>query len=175
MSINFTIKADWKPTLKWLKNIQRGTDDARPLWVAMIPRVKEFVAAEFSGANTSKWPALTPKYRQWKTKMGYPAWIGTMTGAMGKAAGPGAIISVQPKKMTWKLNSAAALSDKGYPYSGVFHFGRRDGSQPARTIYKSTVLRVNQFLQTDIRDLEGGGKASFTFKWLERALDPYRV
>ena len=175
MSIDFRIEADWQPTIKWLKRIQKGTDDARPLWVALVPRIREFVKDEFSGANPSRWPALTPKYRHWKSRARYPPWIGVMTGTMRDAAGPGAVIELTKTRLTWKLDTSKALSDKGYPYSTVFHWGRKDGSQPPRHIFKATVARTNSLLKKDIKDLEGGSKAAFTFAWLSKAIDPYRV
>ena len=173
MSIDFKIKADWRPTLKWLKNIQRGSDDARPLWVAMIPRIREFVADEFSGSNPNKWPALTPKYRHWKAKKGFPHWIGVMTGTMRDAAGKGAIIEIKPKMMMWMLDAARTPTKSGVPYSSYFSNGT--SKMPARPIFKSTLARTNSFLRKDIQDMEGGSRASFTFAWLNKAIDPYRV
>lgn len=172
--INIKIDADWKPTIKWLTDIKNGTGDARPLWLAMIPRIREFVADEFSGSNPNKWPALTPKYRHWKAKKGFPHWIGVMTGTMKEAANEKAEIDLQPTYMTWKLNPNNALSKKGYPYANVFNFGRRDGKQPPRPIYKSTVLRVNNFLRKDINNMEGGSSMSFTFRWLMNAVKPHQ-
>ena len=172
MSIDFKIKADWRPTLKWLKNIQRGSDDARPLWVAMIPRIREFVADEFSGSNPNKWPALTPKYRHWKAKKGFPHWIGVMTGTMKDAAGKGAIIEVKPKMMSWRLDSSQTPTKSGVPYSAYFSYGT--SKMPARPIFKSTLARTNSLLRKDIKDMEGGSRAAFTFAWIRKSLEPYR-
>jgi hypothetical protein len=172
--INIKIDANWKPSLEWLEQIKKGTGDARPLWIAMIPKIREFVAFEFAGSNPNKWPRLNQKYLEWKVKHGFPSWIGAMSGKMKDAANEKAEINMQPEYMTWKLNPQNALSKKGYPYPNVFNWGRRDGKQPARPIFKSTVLRVNNFLRTDINNMEGGSRMSFTFKWLEKAVAPHQ-
>jgi hypothetical protein len=171
---NIRIDADWQPSIKWLTEIKNATGDARPLWIAMIPKIRGFVAEEFTPRNPNKWPQLSPKYKKWKEKRGYPSWIGELHGKMKSAANEKAVIDMQPTFMTWKLDPQNALSKKGYPYANVFNFGRRDGKQPARTIYKSTVLRVNSFLRTDINNMEGGASMSFTFAWLRKAIEPHR-
>lgn len=171
--MEFTLKADWKPTLEWLENIKRGLDDARPLWVAMLPRIHEFVAYEFSGSNSNNWPQLTPQYKRQKVRQGYPYWIGVRTGTMRKAANEEASISITPKQLNWELNkSGTPTKGRGDQYAQFFHRGTK--KMPARPIYKTTVRRVNSLLRKDINNLEGNNRMSFTFKWLEKALGDYR-
>ena len=172
MSIDFRIKADWQPTIKWVQRIQKGLDDARPLWVAMIPRIREFVQFEFSGANPSNWPALNPKYRHQKSQQGFPHWIGVRTGAMRDAAGKGADIRVEPKRMTWKLDGAQTPTTSGIPYSAYFSGGT--SKMPASQIFKSTRMRVNNLLRKDLKDMENTSRASFTLAWVRNALGEYR-
>jgi len=152
--------------------IQRGIGDARPLWVAMIPKIKEFVRDEFSGANPSNWPALTPKYRHQKAKQGFPHWIGVRTGNMKKAAGENAQIQLFHNKMEWRLNTGMTPTKSGKPYAAYFNEGT--SNMPARPIFKSTQRRVNTFLRTDIKNMEGESRSSFTFAWLQNALGDYR-
>ena len=59
--IDYKIKVNWQPTLKWLERIKAGTGDARPLWAAMIPRIRTFVKDEFAGGNPNKWGIVTGK------------------------------------------------------------------------------------------------------------------
>lgn len=172
MNIEYKVPGDFKPTLDWLARIKRGLDDARPLWVAMIPRIKQFVRDEFSGANPSRWKALTIRYRHRKSKEGFPHWIGVRTGAMRQAAGESAKIELTPRSMKWRLDETMTPTKSGIPYSYVFHWGRRDGKQVPRPIYTSTIARVNQFLKTDIKNMEGQSRMSFTFQWLENAIKP---
>lgn len=170
--MNFSVDVDWKPSLKWLDQIKSGAGDARPLWVAMIPRVREFVAEEFSGNNPNKWSALTPKYRHWKAMRGFPHWIGVLHGNLRQGAGPGAKIVIHPKYFKWELDQSKTVNARGTNYAPFFNFGT--SKMPARPVFKSTVLRVNNFLRKDINDLYGGSRMAFTFKWLEKAIEPYR-
>jgi len=153
---------DFKPTLKWLNKIKNGTGDARPLWIAMTPKLREFIANEFSGANPARWLALTAKYRHQKAKQGFPHWIGVRTGAMRIAANQRAKIKYSPKVLEWKLDTSMTPTKSGIPYALYFN--------QARPIYRSVRDRVNAFLRTDIKDMAGGSKAAFTFAWLEKAL-----
>lgn len=167
------IRADWKPTLEWLENIKRGTDDARPLFIALVPRIQTFVADEFSGANPNKWPILNPKYRQWKAKKGYPHWVGVLSGKLRTAAGPNAITSISKTELRWELNYNIPVSPKGAPYSFYFDGGTR--KMPPREIFKSSVRRINSLLKQDIKDMEGNNKMAFTFAWLEKAIEGNRA
>ncbi len=186
--MNFEFKADFKPTLQWLENIKKGTDDARPLWFAMLPRVHAFVAEEFSGTNPNKWAQYKPNkvimrtgnksamgvstYKAWKVNHGYPWWIGVMTGRMKRAANENATINVTPKKLTWELNKSGTPTKGGDQYAQFFSGGTR--KMTARPIYKSTVLRVNNLLRQDINNMKGQSRSSFTFAWIEKALEDYR-
>ncbi len=171
--IDYKIKVDWKPTLAWLERIKAGTGDARPLWAAMIPRIRTFVKDEFAGGNPNKWQSLSPRYRHWKATHGYPHWIGVLTGKMRDAAGPGANIQLKPRVLIWGLDQNKTRAKNGASYSGYFHSGTR--KMPARPIFRSTRLRVDTMLRKDLNDMKSGDpRMSFTFAWLSKSLEPYR-
>jgi hypothetical protein len=169
--MNFKIEADFKPTLEWLEKIKRGLDDARPLWMAMIPRIREFVDEEFSGNNPNKWQSLTPKYRHWKAQHGFPHWIGVLTGNLKKASGQNAKVKINPKWLEWAVNTDMTQV-KGGNY-GIF-FSRGTSKMPARQIFRSSKMRINNFLKKDINDMEGGSRMAFTFAWLNKAIEGNR-
>ena len=154
------IRADFTPTLEWLEKIKRGVGDARPLWVAMQPKVIEWIKQEFTDSNPNKWKKLSPKYLEWKLKNNFPATIGILTGDMLKAASDNAIVEMTERHMSVEVNQAEA------PHSVFFHFGTK--KMPARGIYKRTRLVIDSWLRDDIRDMEGGSRSAFTFQWLRK-------
>jgi len=163
--------------IKWLEEVQRGTGDAKPLWLAVIPKIKEFIDYELDEIQDShkKWQKLSEKYLDAKIKKGYPSGIGVRTGLMKKGSMEQAKKKVTSKSLTWELNQNVVRSKKGYPYAMVFHYGKKDGSQPARPLFRYTMLRLNSFLKMDVRKFnDGTTHANFTYKWLRKSLESYK-
>lgn len=163
---------DKNKTIRWLRHIEKGTADASPLWRAMIPKITEFVNFEFDTTRDKHklWQVLNEDYLKWKIKHGKARGIGIMDGKLRDGAGRLAQRKIKPKSMTWILNQANVESEEGYPYAPVFNFGKRDGSQPPRPIYKYTVLRINSFLKLDAKKFSTGQHANFTYRWLKNSL-----
>ena len=171
MKVGFDIE-NKEQVIQWLEKLRKGTGDARPLWIAMYPKIVEFVNYEFhDSADTHKlWPALDSKYKRWKQLKGFSIGMGVMTGKMRTGAGKEAKKVLKEDSLLWILNQTNVRSKKGYRYAPVFNFGRRDGSQPARKIYKYTALRISSFLKLDAKKFESGvTHASFTYNWLRKA------
>jgi hypothetical protein len=169
--------------IKWLEEIRRGSGDATPLWVAVTPKIVEFVDYEFHPTrDTHKlWPRLSVNYLIWKIRKHHVSGIGYKTGVMKDAASKNAIKLYKSKSLTWQLNSnAVAANDPNrYDYSKVFHFGTRNQTkgkgkrvQKPRPIYKYTAIRLNNFLKLDAKTFNSGVKhANFTYSWLRKSLE----
>jgi hypothetical protein len=158
--------------IKWLEKIKKGSGDARPLWIAMIPKVTEFVNYEFHDTidGHKLWENLTSRYKKWKQKKGFSTGIGVMTGKLREGAGKDSIKQITPKSLKWILNDSNTKSNKGFNYAPVFNYGKRDGTQAARPIYKFTALRLNSFMKLDAKKFKAGSHASFTYKWFRNVL-----
>lgn len=167
--------SNYEAVIKWLDKIRAGSGDARPLWAAMIKSktIEKFVQHEFHSTQDSHkmWPALSPGYLEWKRKRGETG-IGYLSGALREAASSQAKRKPGKKSLRWILDQTVPVSDKGYRYAPVFHWGKKDGSQPARRIFRYTALRVSSFLKLDAKKFESGvTHASFTWRWLKGVLE----
>jgi len=162
--------------IRWLNEIRKGSGDARPLWLAVVPKIIEFVNFEFSSTvdKHKRWESLNSIYKKWKVTHGFPSGIGVLTGKLRRGAGLLAKKKMRKRDFVWELNQSGVVSKKGYSYAPVFHFGKRDGSQPPRTIYKFTALRLNSFLKLDAKKFSDGTvHANFTYKWLKKSLESF--
>jgi hypothetical protein len=162
--------------IKWLNKIRTGSGDARPLWTAMIKskKIEQFARYEFNPSSDSHkmWADLKPNYLRWKKAHKFPTGIGFLTGKLREAASSDAKKVLKKKSLTWILNSDVPVSKRGYKYAPVFHWGKRDGSQPPRKIFRYTHLRVSSFLKLDAKKFASGVRhASFTYVWLRKVLE----
>lgn len=158
--------------IKWLNKLREGTGDARPLWMAMIPKIKEFVNYEFHPTIDSHkgWASLKQKYKEMKIKYGYAPGIGVRKGWLRYGAGEKAIVKMNEKTLMWILNPNPMIEHEGEDYSIAFHKGH--DNVPARPIYKYTALRVNSFLTLDAkRFADGSVHANFTYNWFKNVLE----
>ena len=159
-----------KEVMQWLDGIRKCLGDARPLWQAMIPKIKEFVAYEFHPTQDSHkgWASLKKKYKESKIRAGHAPGIGVRTGRLAYAAGEKAIKTLNEKSLIWQLDESIPV-ENGERYAKSFHFGSDD--IPARNIYKYTALRVNSFLTLDFKQFNSGAThASFTYAWFKKSL-----
>jgi len=149
--------------VNWLERLKKGTDDARPFWNAMTPKINEFVDKQFDPASDSGkgWKSLKPKYKTWKIKKGYSPAIGVMTGRLREGAGVQSSKKYKKKELIWAVNQNH-VQDHGVRYAGYFN--------AERSIYKRIALRLNSFLGIDIKKFEGGSHNSFTYIWLRNEL-----
>jgi hypothetical protein len=144
--MNIKVDTNFEPTRKWFENVKKGIGDARPLWIAMLPKIQEFTSYEFTSRNPNQWERISSKWQQWKVDHGFPATIGVYKGKLKKGAVDNAIIKVDEKQLIWKLNETNVVSD---PYKSVK--GRQSGGGYAyaqvfnkkRPIFKATVFRLN--------------------------------
>lgn len=166
LDIDFDIE-NKEQTLNWLKRVREGLENAKPLWKALTPKITEFVDYEFDPNRDShkKWAKLSPSYREWKRRKGFPVGIGYLRGNLKKGAGQNANKKYGEKSLLWKVNHSGVRSKKGYKYAWVFHKGNTKGTQPARPIYQYTVLRINSFVGHDIKKDTG-----ITYGWLKKAI-----
>lgn len=150
--------------LKWLDKIKKGSGDARPLWIAMTPKIIEFVNHQFSETSDSgkRWKKLTIPYKKWKAKKGFPTAIGVRTGKLKRASGTQAIKQLRMKSLVWRMDASIPV-ENGRPYAKYFH--------EKRPIYKNVDLRVNSFLSKDIKNFPN--RVGFTYKWLRKSLEPF--
>ena len=156
--------------IQWLNQLRKGTGDARPLWLAMIPKITEFVKYEFHPTIDAHkgWASLKDKYKETKMRYGYPPGIGVRTGKLRMAAGERAIKQMNERTLIWKLDTSIPIED-GKQYAYWFHLGH--DRMPARSIYKYTALRVNTFLTLDVKNFNNGQThANFTYTWLKNTL-----
>ncbi len=160
--------------IRWLNRLREGLGDARPLWTAMIPKIKEFVSFEFHPTVDSHkgWAKLSEKYKEWKIRQGYAPGIGVRKGWLRYGAGERAIIKMNEKTLIWQLNPEPMLKHEGSDYSLSFHKG--EGKKPARPIYKYTALRVSTFLTLDAKRFSDGSvHANFTYNWFKKTLQEH--
>ena len=182
--------------IRWLDEIRLLSGDATALWMAVTPKIIEFVDCEFHPTrDTHKlWPRVNVDYLIWKIKKYHVSGIGNLTGNMMNAASKDAIKKYSPRSLLWQINSGKVSegSKNGYDYSKVFHFGTRNQTtkakakknkgeegeakssrvQKPRPIYKYTALRLNSFLKFDVKKFNDGTKHnSFTYNWLKKSLE----
>src|SRR4030042_664909 len=159
----------------WLDRIRKGSDDARPLWKAMAKQIPVFTNYEFdpNRDNHKLWPKLKDSTLAQKERKGFPSGIGFQTGTLREPAGAQAKRELKPKYMLWLLNAEMTRTKGGkWKYGEVFHWGKKDGSQPARPIFKYTRFRVSSFLKLDAKNFKNGvTHASFTYAWLKKMLE----
>lgn len=168
MKVKLDIK-NKEAVIEWLNRVKQGSDDARPLWQAVTPKIeKEFIEmGQFSPyTNTGKgWKHLTAKYIRWKSKVGYPNVTGIMTGKLRFAAGRDALVKQKPKYMTIRVNEKLVRNAKGEQYAHYFN--------ALRPVYKTVPKRINSFLSFDVKKFsDGRTHNSFTYLWLRNALEP---
>lgn len=158
------IVANKENYIKWLNKIRKGSGNARPLWLAMTPKIQEFIDFQFNESSDTgkRWRRLKPSYKKWKKKKGFSTAIGVMTGKLKSAAGTEAKKKATPKSLIWLLNNSVATS-KGIKYAKWFN--------ASRPIYRNVALRTTSFLNQDIANFPNG--AGFTFNWLKNSLKPF--
>ena len=151
--------------IKWLNKIRKGSGNARPLWLAMTPKIQEFINFQFNetGDTGKRWRKLKPSYKKWKKKKGFSTAIGVMTGKLKKAAGIEADKKYSRKSLIWLLDNSVAVSKKGVRYAKYFN--------SSRPVYRNVALRTTSFLNQDIKNFPNG--AGFTFNWLKNSLKPF--
>ena len=84
----------------------RRSDDMRDTFLEIAGQIKDELTYEFSEANPAGWGDLSDKYKQWKTRHGYPVTIGIMTGALKESLTDSAVIDAQPKRLTYTYNES---------------------------------------------------------------------
>ena len=119
--MNIEIEVEWKATHEWLDRVRKGVEDARPLWKGITPILREWTANEFAGGNPNRWMKLTPKYKAWKAKEGYPTKIGTMKGKLADASSEGAIVNYNYSSMTFQVDTSKTINESGDSYAKYFN------------------------------------------------------
>lgn len=106
------------------KGSQRS-DDVSDVFREITPYVKSVLKYTFSNANPSQWDAISDKYIAWKTKHGYPATIGIMTGAMKEAVSDSAKIEIGRLKFVYSINTSQANPRGGTVGSYAYYFNKK--------------------------------------------------
>ena len=133
------LKMNADKAYKWLRDAKEGIGNLKPMFKGITPDIRSFAAAEFTAQNPNNWKRIDSKYRQWKVKHGFSPLIGVKGGRLKWAASGGAKVSYQRKRMTYTLDDTIPTSAKGFKYAKAF--------DDKRKIFKTTVLRVDSFIQ----------------------------
>lgn len=102
---------------KNLRRVGEKVGDSRPFFEKMYKEgFLEGMSETFANENRGRWEPLTPKYRAWKRKKGYPDRIGVRTGAMRDSlttkGAPNAVL---------KISGNSAQFGTSVKYAHFFH------------------------------------------------------
>lgn len=117
---------DKERLLSWIQDKESKFDDLRPVLNEMKPIAAKTVGREFSSKNPNAWSPLSPAYVKEKTEAGYPATIGVRTGGLKWAATTGAMITIDKRGLTWRVDMGHVNSEgeRVGDYAGDFNSTR---------------------------------------------------
>lgn len=103
-------RGSFKEVFKWWSNIDKNMTDATPYFRALVPGIKQSLKFTFSDSNPAGWPMTSQKWRDWKTKNGYPATVGVMTEGMKRAFSVTPEVNITKQKLHYTFDG----SETGY-------------------------------------------------------------
>lgn len=128
LSLSFDVNPEQKADVdEWFRRIgSRVSDFSEYFKDRAIPILQEEFEKTFAQQGRPPWAPLSPRYRDWKARKGYPTVIGIKTGAMKQALVEGGDIEMVE---AFQLTYGTSLT-----YAGFFHEGTR--KQPARPLFE---------------------------------------